>query len=214
VVTSLTQKHKHIFQIDIILTASEGKPMLAAKIRDVMYEELYGFRLPLLISKMLGALLPDFVGMRIRSHILRISGFQIQEHCTFMGMPTFIGGPGLEKRLRIGKECIFNINCLFDLCGSITIGDRVTFGPEVMLITGGHHIGALDRRAEKVFPQPITIHDGCWFGARALLLPGVTVGVGAIVGAGAVVTRDVLPNTIVGGVPARIIRIMEPLSDE
>lgn len=86
------------------------------------------------------------------------------------------------------------------------IGERVNFGPGVMTLSDGHEIGDRVRRAGQNETLPILIGDGAWIGAGAILLGGVCVGDGAIVAAGAVVTRDVAPNTLVGGVPARRIR--------
>ncbi|NTU65300.1 MAG: hypothetical protein HGB05_18340 [Chloroflexi bacterium] len=63
-----------------------------------------------------------------------------------------------------------------------------------------------DQRAGATFSAPVTIQDGTWLGARCIVLPGVTVGRGSVVGAGSVVTKDVPPNTLVGGVPAKVIR--------
>jgi acetyltransferase-like isoleucine patch superfamily enzyme len=107
---------------------------------------------------------------------------------------------------------MLNFNCLFDLAEQITIGDGVSFGQEVALITGTHEIGAITKRAGTLSPKPICIENGVWLGARSVVLPGVTVGEGAIVAAGAVVVQDVLPNTIVGGVPARIIRELDEVA--
>jgi maltose O-acetyltransferase len=182
----------------------------ATRLIRAVNEELYGLQLPLVITKLLAALLPKYTGNRLRTYILRLAGFQVGPGCTILGMPTLIGGPGLEKRLTIGCDCLINVNCFFDLCGPISIGSRVSFGPEVMLITASHDMSCSDRRAGQVEPKPITIHDGCWLGARALVLPGITIGAGSIVAAGAVVTHDVKPNTVVGGIPAKLLRELEP----
>lgn len=90
-----------------------------------------------------------------------------------------------------------------------TIGDRVNIGPFVRLITDTHEIGPPARRAGPGRFDPITIGDGVWIGAAVTVLGGVTIGAGAVVAAGAVVTADVPPNTIVGGVPARVIRSLD-----
>lgn len=92
---------------------------------------------------------------------------------------------------------------------AIRIGCDCDIAPQVILVTGSHTIGSGHRRAGEGNSKPITIGDGCWLGARVTVLGGVTIGNGSIVAAGAVVTRDVPPNTMVGGVPARIIRLME-----
>ncbi|MEI3843081.1 MULTISPECIES: acyltransferase [unclassified Microbacterium] len=97
-----------------------------------------------------------------------------------------------------------------------TIGDRVNIGPFVRLITDTHEIGSSSRRAGPGRFDSITIGDGVWIGAAVTVLGGVTIGAGAIVAAGAVVTADVPPNTMVGGVPARVIRSLDhhPIAEE
>lgn len=176
----------------------------------MLFDETEGFNIRLLGAQVLAGWLPNFVGSRFRAAALRLFGFKVGRGTVFWGMPRMIGGRGMEKRLSVGKLCHFNVSCFFDLCGPIEIGDAVAFGPEVMLITGRHEIGHAERREGPLSPAPITICDGAWLGARALILPGVTVGAGSIVAAGAVVTRDVPPNTVVGGSPAKIIRDLEP----
>lgn len=101
-----------------------------------------------------------------------------------------------------------------------TIGNRVNLGPFVRLITDAHEIGPASRRAGAVRYDPIKIGDGAWIGASVTVLGGVSIGSGAIVAAGALVIADVPPNTVVGGVPAAIIRAIdqhtgaEPSSDQ
>jgi maltose O-acetyltransferase len=84
----------------------------------------------------------------------------------------------------------------------IVIGARCDIGPSVELVTGGHDIGTPSRRAGRGTAKPIVVHDGCWIGARCLILAGVTIGSGAVVAAGSVVTSDVPENVLVAGVPA------------
>jgi acetyltransferase-like isoleucine patch superfamily enzyme len=124
-------------------------------------------------------------------------------------MPTIIGGGDIYKRFTIGSGCWVNVACLFDLAASITIGDRVAFGPQVTLLTSTHDIGSSSYRTGTLKNLPITIGDGCWLGARSTILPGVTVGPGSVVAAGAVVNKDVPPNTLVAGVPAQVIKSLD-----
>lgn len=88
--------------------------------------------------------------------------------------------------------------------GGITIGDDVMFGPAVKLVTSNHPLDSNDRRA--VISLPIVIEKNAWIGAGAIVLPGVTIGENSVVGAGSVVTKDVPPNTVVVGNPARVIK--------
>jgi acetyltransferase-like isoleucine patch superfamily enzyme len=88
--------------------------------------------------------------------------------------------------------------------GGITIEDDVMIGPKVCLTTEGHPIDPQERK--KLLVKPIVIKQNAWIGAGATILPGVTIGENSVVAAGAVVTKDVPANNVVGGVPARIIK--------
>lgn len=114
----------------------------------------------------------------------------------------FFGG----RRVRIGAGAYVNTGVFFDGQAPITIGPRVHLGMQAMILTGGHAIGSPGQRAAGLEPAPVVVGEGAWIGARAVLMPGVTVGPGAVVAAGAVVTEDVAPNTVCGGVPARVLR--------
>ncbi|MCU7549563.1 hypothetical protein OCK74_10585 [Chitinophagaceae bacterium LB-8] len=91
--------------------------------------------------------------------------------------------------------------------GGITIEDDVLIGPRVNLTTENHPLDPADRRA--LICKPIVIKRNAWIGAAATILPGVTIGENAVVAAGAVVSKDVPANTIVGGVPAKIIKSID-----
>jgi acetyltransferase-like isoleucine patch superfamily enzyme len=108
------------------------------------------------------------------------------------------------KNLTLGKDVFINSGCRFQDTGGITIGDGSLIGHGSTLTTLNHGIDP-DRRADMI-PSPVTIGRKVWLGAGVTIVPGVTIGDGAIVGAGSVVTKDVLANTIVGGVPAKLIR--------
>jgi acetyltransferase-like isoleucine patch superfamily enzyme/O-antigen/teichoic acid export membrane protein len=106
------------------------------------------------------------------------------------------------KRVSIGADTVINHGCLLYTTGGLVIGEHVSISSGVWLVTGTHLIDAPD------FPavyRPITIDDYAWIGARATILGGVTIGRGAVVMAGAMVTRDVAPYAVVGGVPARVV---------
>ena len=160
----------------------------------------------LLLARLVLAPLPLQVGPRLRPLILRAAGFRIGPGTLMAGTPIITGPRGLARHLRIGRECFFNFGCTLDLGGPLLIGDRVSLGQEVMVLTTSHDVGPLERRAGLLHARPVTVGEGAWVGARSVIRPGVTVGEGAIVAAGAVVTRDVPPHTMVGGVPARVIR--------
>ena len=104
--------------------------------------------------------------------------------------------------ITIGRMTIINQQCCLDGRGGLAIGNYVSISPGVWILTDRHDMH--DPRFREVL-APVTVGDHVWIGSRALILPGVTLGEGAVVAAGAVVTGDVEPYTVVGGVPARPI---------
>lgn len=108
------------------------------------------------------------------------------------------------KNTRIGKNVFINFDCVFLDLGGITIEDNVQIAPRVSLLSEGHPLSAQDRHS--LVPGHILIKKNAWIGSAATILPGVTIGENSIVAAGAVVTKDVPDNVIVGGVPAKIIK--------
>ncbi|GAU00278.1 sugar O-acetyltransferase [Burkholderia stabilis] len=121
----------------------------------------------------------------------------------FVLIPPFhaTGGAGMK----IGRNVFVNQNCTFYDLGGLEIGDDVMIGPNVSLITSGHPVEP-SRRRDFVVAKPIAIERNVWIGAGATIIGGVTVGENSVVAAGAVVTKDVPPNTLVGGNPATVIR--------
>lgn len=111
------------------------------------------------------------------------------------------------KNIHIGKNVFINSGCKFQDQGGIYIGDGCLIGHNATLVTINH-----DQRPEHrgdMYVKPIILGKNVWLGANATITQGVTVGDGAIIAAGAVVTNDVLANTIVGGIPAKIIKTIE-----
>ena len=136
----------------------------------------------------------------IRDLLSEIIGCRIDESTTiFVPFYTNFG-----KFITIGKNVFINHACSFLDMGGITIEDDVLIGPKVNLVTENHPLDPVDRRA--LLTKPIVIKRNAWIGAGATVLPGVTVGENAVVAAGAVVSKDVAPNTVVGGVPAKFIK--------
>lgn len=106
------------------------------------------------------------------------------------------------KNVEIGENVFVNHGLTVMSVGGVTIEDNVMIGPEAAILTANHDFSNLNVLKCK----PVLIKKGAWIGARAIILPGVTVGEGAIVASGAVVTKDVAPKTIVGGNPAKFIK--------
>ena len=141
---------------------------------------------------------------RVPSHTLRLWFYR-----TLLGVHIgprsyiFMGAWWDSKRgFTMGQGSVINQSCRLDNRGGITIGDHVSISADVIILTVDHDIQAPDFAARY---RPVSIGDYVFIGTRAMILPGVTLGQGAVVAAGAVVTRDVPPYTIVGGVPARRI---------
>jgi maltose O-acetyltransferase len=152
---------------------------------------------------------PRNVGTWLSPRLMRAVGFEIGEETLFSALPTITGGRDMVMRLQIGRYCYINAGCTFDARDTITIGDDVSIGHEVMILTATHDTSHPEKRGGDITTAPVSVGNGAWLGARAIILPGVTVGAGAIVAAGAVVSKDVAPHTLVGGVPAKKIRELD-----
>ena len=116
----------------------------------------------------------------------------------------------IGEQMTIGENVFINHGLTCMAAGSITIEDGVMIGPEAALLTVNHDFD--DLMVLKC--KPIVIKKKAWIGARAIILPGVTVGEGAVVASGAVVTKDVEPKSIVGGNPAKIIKYIQPKENQ
>jgi maltose O-acetyltransferase len=158
----------------------------------------------------LANLLPPLSFVRLRTGLLRLAGLRSGDRTAFGGRVR-ITGRGLRpaSRISVGDNCWINDSCTFDASATITIGNGTAFGHEVALITSTHDVGSHFYRAGTSADLPIVIGDGAWIGARAMVLPGVTVGAGSIVAAGSVVNRDIAPDVLAAGVPAKVIRRLD-----
>ena len=172
-------------------------------------EEVMNFDPRFALVRLLISLLPPLVGNRLRTSLLSMSGVKIGGGSTVGGMMFVHGGGRPASKIRIGQNCWINDSCTFDASAEITIGDNVALGQSVMILTNSHELGPSESRAGSVVGLPVSIGDGVWIGARTTVLPGVTIGPGAIVAAGSVVNRDVEADTMVAGVPARLVRSLD-----
>lgn len=130
----------------------------------------------------------------------KLTGTEVDE--TFRMFPPFTTDCG--KNIHIGKNVFINSGCRFQDQGGITLGDDTLVGHNVVIATLNHGLAANDRGS--LYPSPVVIGKNVWVGAGATILPGVTIGENAVIAAGAVVAKDVPANTIVGGVPAKVIK--------
>jgi serine acetyltransferase len=126
-----------------------------------------------------------------------------------MGPIRLTGAGDRGELFSIGTDSIITGPLHVDLGASVHIGNRVYIGHDVTLLTVDHEIGSTKQRCGGHDRLPIIIRDGVWLGSRVTILPGVNVGEGAVVAAGAVVARDVPPDTLVAGVPAEVVRELD-----
>lgn len=136
----------------------------------------------------------------VRSLLSQITGTSINESTTVF-TPLHIN---YGRHTRIGKNVFINFDCVFLDLGGITIEDNVLIAPKVSLLSEGHPVSPGNRAT--LTTGHIHIKKNAWIGAGATIMQGVTIGENAIVAAGAVVSKDVPDNTIVGGIPAKVIK--------
>jgi len=137
---------------------------------------------------------------QIREQLGEIIGTKLDES-TVVFAPFYTN---FGRFIQIGKNVFINHACSFLDMGGIIIEDDVLIGPKVNLITENHPLDPANRRA--LITRPIVVKRKVWIGGAATVLPGVTIGENSVVAAGAVVTKDVPDNTIVGGVPAKVVK--------
>jgi acetyltransferase-like isoleucine patch superfamily enzyme len=139
---------------------------------------------------------------QIRERLSEIIGSQLDKSTTvFAPFYTNFG-----RFIRIGKNVFINHACTCLDMGGIIIEDDVLIGPKVNLITENHPLDPANRKA--LICKPIVVKRNAWIGAAATIMPGVTIGENAVVAAGAVVSKDVPANTVVGGIPAKFIKLI------
>lgn len=159
------------------------------------------------------------IAVRLIHKILgRIDGYWAKHLFGKRGKKTVIGGriDGFLKNVSLGDNCFIAERVVF-FCSraKITIGNHVMIARESLLITGSHRTDMIGRYMDELTDfdkrdcddRDIVICDDVWIGSRAIILKGVTIGEGAVIAAGAVVTKDVEPYSIVGGSPARLIKM-------
>jgi maltose O-acetyltransferase len=183
--------------------------MLLRKMLTVVHSEFRQFHPRLWLAMTLLAPVPIYVASRLRTQLFRWAGFRLGPGTLIFGTPVLTGLGNIYERLVMGKECLVSWGCYLDLQGPITVGDRVGFSPQVTVLTSSHSIGSPYNRVGDLQALPVVIEDSVWLGARCTIMPGVTIHQGAVIAAGAVVTKDVPPHTVVGGTPARMIRTLD-----
>jgi maltose O-acetyltransferase len=178
----------------------------AGLLRRKTAETLGAFHFKLWLVNLLLAPLPLLMGKRFRAMVYRLAGLRIGRDSKFLDRAVFDALDNPYRNLSIGRRSQVGIGCHFSLNAPVTIGDNVIFGHYVRVITDTHVIGPGRRRCGERIPMPVTIGDGVWVASNTTILPGVTIGAGSVIASGAVVTRSVPPNSLVGGVPAQVLR--------
>ena len=137
---------------------------------------------------------------KIRETLSEIIGQQIDDSTTiFTPFHTNFG-----RHIQLGKNVFINHACTFLDLGGIIIEDDVMIGPKVSIITENHPVNPNERKVLDL--KSVNVKRNAWIGANATILPGVTIGENSVVAAGAVVTKDVPANTVVAGIPAKVIK--------
>ena len=146
------------------------------------------------------------VSAKTRARIYRRYGLEIEDAVVVFPRCYFH-----TSNVRVGDGALVNYGCHIENVARVEIGERTALGQFVKIITSTHEVGPHRARAGEWGVRPVTIGDGCWIGASAVLLPGVTVGDGCVIAAGAVVRADCEPDGLYAGVPARrIAELDEP----
>lgn len=156
-------------------------------------------RVPLSFVELALHRMPTFVGARSITRGLRLAGVNIDSSSIFWGMPTLVGEGDIAPRLTVGQLCGLNFGCYFELDAPITLVEHVAVGHEVMFLTRTRDPKDPTRRGAVSGAKPIVVGAGAWLGSRSVVMPGVTIGAGAVVGASVVVHEDVPPNTLLAG---------------
>ena len=136
----------------------------------------------------------------VRGLLSELFGYRVPE--SLRVFPPFYTDFG--RNITVGRDVFINACCHFQDHGGVTIGDGCQIGHNVVFATLNHGLSPEDR--QNTYPAPIVLGRNVWVGSNATILQGVIIGDNAVIAAGAVVTKDVEPATIVGGVPAKVIR--------
>lgn len=180
----------------------EFEKMLSGEIYDPMTEYLLGLRKKSVDTVRRFNMEPD---ASEREKIIGALLGKMGEKCYIT--PNFFCDYGCN--IELGNRVFFNANCVILDCAKVTIGDDTFIGPNTQLYTPVHPLDYKTRNTFVEWAKPISIGKNCWLGGSVVILPGVTIGNGCVIGAGAVVTKDIQDNSLAVGNPAKVIRTIE-----
>jgi acetyltransferase-like isoleucine patch superfamily enzyme len=189
--------------------ASERKPRGLSKLLAVAHEELDAIHPRYLVVQFFVSFLPQNSFCRVRTLLYRFAGLRIGEGTVILGRLTLTFPGAIASMLSIGANSRVNAPFYAELNAPIIIGSNVSIGHNVVLITTDHDTSNPKDRAGTPKFDRIVIEDGAWIGAGVTILPGVTIGRASVVSAGAMVSKSVLANQLVGGVPARLVKTLD-----
>lgn len=150
---------------------------------------------------------------RTRTELLRRAGVKIGSSSLVQGPMRITGEGNPCENIEIGTFTLVSGNLHCDIGAPLLIGNRVRIGHDVSLLTVDHRVGPEAMRSGDRRFGSIEIGDGAWLASRVVVLPGISIGAGAIVAAASVVTRDIPPNALAAGVPARVVRSLSRSGD-
>jgi maltose O-acetyltransferase len=180
----------------------------AKRVLEIAAEEIEPIAPRKVLAEAAATLLPQQSFNRTRTALVRAAGVKIGPRSLILGPVRLTGVGDACLLLSIGSNTIITGPLHADLGAPVRIGDWVRIGHDVSLLTVNHEIGSTWLRSGTSFFGPIEIGNGAWIASRVTVLPGVSIGTSSVVAAGSVVTRDVPANTLVAGVPARVVRTL------
>ena len=176
------------------------------RLRELLQHDLARAQPRLRLAQLAVRLMPYGMLGWLRPLCYRLAGLHMGSRGRILGRITMTGEGPVARNTHVGDDCLLTTPLFLNASAPITIGNHVTIGHHVTIITDTHDYSDPRHRGGARRSLPVTIEDGVWVAAQVTILPGVTLGHGSVVAAGAVVLRDVPPDTLVGGVPARVLK--------
>ncbi|GGG21705.1 transferase [Rhodococcoides trifolii] len=141
---------------------------------------------------------------RQRSVLYRLGGIECRAVAMYPGLAVYG-----DAKVTLGRECVINAGCTFDATGPITMAPGSGLAYNCSVLTSTHELGPSEKRYGPVVVGRVDIGRGVWVGANVTIFPNVTIGAGSVIGAGSLVTKDVPPNSLVMGVPGKVVRTLD-----